>query len=204
MQRHQRVGSAAVADLAAPKPIKAATAKYTYTSSWKPALAEVVANAVYVAQYDSTLNKYTVTFKDADGTVLKDSVYTYGTSAADLITPKPTKAASGEYEYTFKGWSPAIESVTGEAVYTAVFDSIPAFTTRSEVRLVSLNLSVSVVAKEILISAAPIGANYRVMDVQGRVLKKGMVLSENFSIPMALPGNYLVKVGPYSKAVKIR
>lgn len=180
------------------------TAKYTYSLTWDKKFAKVTGNATYIATIDSTLNKYTVTFKDADGTVLKDSAYSYGTAVADPAAPKPTKAASGEYEYTFKGWSPAIESVTGEAVYTAVFDSIPAFTTRSEVRLVSLNLSVSVVAKEILISAAPIGANYRVMDVQGRVLKKGMVLSENFSIPMALPGNYLVKVGSYSKAVKIR
>ena len=95
-------------------------------------------------------------------------------------------------------------SVTESAVYTPVFDSVEVHTTRGDVQRAGLNLSVSVIANNIQISAAPIGANYMVMDVQGRVLKNGKVQSNNFNIPMAQSGNYLVKVGSYTKAVKIR
>ena len=251
--------------------LPAKTAQYTYSLKWDKKFVAVTGNATYTATIDSTLNKYAVTFKDADGTVLKDSIYNYGTAAANLVTPTPTKAATAKYTYTFKGWKPTVSEVVKEAiyvaeydstlnkyavkfmngsdlldsqmvaygevpefagetpaktsdsytytfegwspeivpvtetvVYTAVFDSVQNHTTRADVRLAGLNMSVSVVAKNIQISAAPIGANYMVMDVQGRVLKNGKVESDNFSIPMALSGNYLVKVGSYSKAVKIR
>ena len=103
-------------------PEKAATAQYTYTFNGWGTIAEVTGNATYSATYTSTLNKYMVTFM-ADGDTLSSTQYTYGTAARDIVAPTPTKAATDDYSYTFKGWDKSIASVTGDATYNAVFDS---------------------------------------------------------------------------------
>ncbi|MCR5291403.1 MAG: hypothetical protein K6E28_00780, partial [Eubacterium sp.] len=118
----------AAADIEKPAdPTKAASAEFTYTfAGWSPALAEVTGDAVYTATYTPVKNKYKVKFVDEDGTtVLKaETEYEYGTSAADIEKPiDPTKTATAEFTYTFAGWSPAIEDVTGNAVYKATYRS---------------------------------------------------------------------------------
>ena len=70
------------------------------------------------------IEKFTVTFKDEDGTVLSETEYPYGTAAADIEKPAdPTKASDGSYTYTFAGWSPEIADVTEDATYTASYDA---------------------------------------------------------------------------------
>ncbi|MGN1298964.1 MAG: hypothetical protein ACI4UE_03170, partial [Candidatus Scatovivens sp.] len=105
-------------------PTKEATAEYTYAfAGWTPIIVDVTGNAVYTATYDKTVNKYTVTFVDQDGTVLKEATeYAYGTKAEEIVKPaEPTKEATAEYTYAFAGWTPTIADVTGNAVYTATY-----------------------------------------------------------------------------------
>ena len=73
---------------------------------------------------------YTVTFKDADGTVLKSSVLDAG--AMPVAPANPTKASDGVYRYTFAGWQPSIRTVTGDATYTATYTAELIPTTPSE------------------------------------------------------------------------
>ncbi|MBR3415221.1 MAG: InlB B-repeat-containing protein, partial [Clostridia bacterium] len=106
-------------------PTKAATAQYTYTfnNTWSPAITSVTGNATYTAQFDSTVNKYTVTWVDGNGDTLKTEQVAYGETPS-YSGATPTKAATAQYTYTFNNtWSPAITSVTENATYTAQFDS---------------------------------------------------------------------------------
>ena len=106
---------------------KAATAQYTYTfSGWSPALDTVTGAATYTAQYSTTVNKYTVTFKNYDGTDLQTQDVEYGvTPSYTGATPTKPSNHTNHIDYTFSGWSPSVTSVTGDATYTAQFLETP-------------------------------------------------------------------------------
>jgi uncharacterized repeat protein (TIGR02543 family) len=114
------------ADIVKPAdPTKAADAQYTYTfDAWSPAVANVIGDVTYTATYSSTVNKYTVTFEDEDGTEISSEDYDYGTLASAIVVPAdPTKAADAQYTYSFAGWTPALVDVTTNATYTAMYGS---------------------------------------------------------------------------------
>ena len=105
-------------------PAKAATAQYTYAfAGWSPTIETVMGDATYTATYSSTVNQYAITFENYDGTVLQSSNVAYG-DMPQYLGETPIKAATAQYTYAFAGWSPTIGTVTGDATYTAVFDSI--------------------------------------------------------------------------------
>ena len=66
-------------------------------------------------------NLYRIAFVNGSDTLQSGKV-AYGTLPSYTGTA-PRKASSAKYTYTFAGWTPAIKAVTGEAVYTAIFDS---------------------------------------------------------------------------------
>ena len=106
-------------------PTKAATPEYTYTfAGWD---AEVVAtgkeDVVYTATYTATKNKYTVTWKNYDGSNLEvDENVEYGATPTYDGTD-PTKPSSNTEVFSFIGWSPAVSSVIGDVSYTAQFST---------------------------------------------------------------------------------
>ena len=104
-------------------PQKEATDQYTYVfKGWSPDISEVTGDTTYNALFDTITNKYTVTWKNGD-TVLQSGKVAYGTKPA-YTGETPAKAATAQYTYVFKGWSPAVSNVTGDATYTAVFDAV--------------------------------------------------------------------------------
>ncbi|MFI3238697.1 MAG: InlB B-repeat-containing protein, partial [Lachnospiraceae bacterium] len=113
-------------------PTKEATAQYSYTFvGWSPEVATVTGDAVYKATYTASVNSYTITFEDEDGTELSSATYAYGSEVT--VPENPTKEATAEFTYAFAGWSPKVATVTGDAVYTATYDStVNEYTVRFE------------------------------------------------------------------------
>ena len=183
-------------------PTKTSTDKYSYTfMGWNPTITSVTGAATYTAVFDSTLRKYTITFKNGT-TTLQTSDVAYGTKPS-YTGSTPTKKATNKYTYKFKGWNPAIAAVTKAATYQAVFDSTKV-TGIVEGRLASLGLSVRAVSRSIQISAAPKNSTYAILDMQGRVLLKGRVESSNFNIAVPQAGSYLVRVGNATRKVQVK
>ena len=105
------------------EPEKESTAQYNYTHvGWSAnpngaldgnILKAVTADKTVYANFAAVLRYYTVTYYDDDGTtVLKTESLAYGAIPSYV----PTKDG-----YTFTGWTPEVESVTGNARYTAVW-----------------------------------------------------------------------------------
>ena len=131
----QTVASGGTANAPA-DPTKAADAQYTYTfDGWtiegenntvysSANLPPITADTNFVAHFSQSVNTYTVTWKNVDGTVLEtDTNVPYGTTPSyDGTTP--SKAATAQYTYSFAGWTPEIAAVTGDATYTATYTSV--------------------------------------------------------------------------------
>ena len=118
-------------------PSRSQDAHYTYTFvGWSTqtdaqtadpgCTTNVVADRTVYAAYSRTVRKYTVTWKNSNGTVLEtDTDVPYGTTPHyDGATPQNPTSGGG----SFTGWSPAISTVTGNVTYTASY--IPTYTVR--------------------------------------------------------------------------
>ena len=105
-------------------PTKPADAQFTYTfAGWTPEVVAVTGNAVYTATYTSTLNQYTVTFYDEDGTTVLGTPQTvdYG-SAADAPEVEIPQCLS-------LSWDNDFSYVTGNLAVKAVWTgtTMPAY-----------------------------------------------------------------------------
>jgi hypothetical protein len=110
-------------------PTKDADAQYTYTfSGWSDgtntytpdALPTVSGDVTYTAQFSETVNKYTVTWKNGDTVLETDENVEYG-ATPEYNGETPTKEGNAQYSYPFSGWSPEVDTVTGNVTYTAQF-----------------------------------------------------------------------------------
>lgn len=105
-------------------PQKSATAENTYTfAGWSPSVSAVTGNITYIAEFSETVNKYTVTWKNWDDSVLEvDLNVEYG-AIPSYDGSTPTKTGNTQYTYTFSGWDKAKSAVTGDITYVAQFAS---------------------------------------------------------------------------------
>ena len=120
-------GSAPSYDGAVPE--KASTDRYTYTFlGWSPdpeavtgsaaeTLPAVSCDTTYYAIFSAATRSYTVTWISGVTQLEQDTDVAYG-SAPSYDGAVPEKASTDRYTYTFAGWSPDPEAVTGSAVET--------------------------------------------------------------------------------------
>ncbi len=84
---------------------------YSFTG-WDKAFTAIKADLEVVAQYE--INKYTVVFKDHDGTILSEQEVEY---LSDAVAPAdPTRTG-----YTFKGWDKAFTAISADLEVTAQY-----------------------------------------------------------------------------------
>ena len=105
------------------KPHKDADVQYTYTfSGWDPEITAVESAQIYTAKYNSTVNSYTITWLNEDGSEISHETLEYGVTPthADIY-----KESTEKFTYTFIGWTPSIVPVNGDAAYKAVFEATP-------------------------------------------------------------------------------
>ena len=100
------------------------TMTFTYDDSTRSNYSEdelTIASNNYDSSY-VPVESFTITFKDADGTILLERIYEYGTAAADIDRPAdPEKDPVTDGHYVFSGWTPEIAPVSADAVYTAEY-----------------------------------------------------------------------------------
>ena len=114
-------------------PTKTATAQYTYTfnNTWSPEITTVTENATYTAQFDQTVNNYTVTIgvsPEWAGTVDTQQVtVAYGTEISYtsnvLMIGSNEITATAETGYEFSSWGTLPATVTGDLSITATFEA---------------------------------------------------------------------------------
>ncbi len=103
------------------EPTRESTAQYNYTySGWSltaggtasaSALNAVTGDRTVYAVYTANVRYYTITYYDSDGaTILHSEQLSYG------ATPNYTASKDG---FSFIGWNPSLDIVTGDASYTA-------------------------------------------------------------------------------------
>lgn len=112
-------------------PTKARTVSSSYVfSGWRTKNSKTVLSTIptvtndadYYAVYTSTTNKYRITFKNEDGTILQEEDYEYGKTPTYKMST-PTKAKTAGQEFVFTGWQPNISTVIGDETYVATFNS---------------------------------------------------------------------------------
>mgnify|MGYP003304503240 CR=1 FL=1 len=104
-------------------PTREADAQYTYTfSGWSPEWDWVGGNQSYYAQYDATINRYEVAFYDWDGALLQSEWVNYG-EWPTYYNSDPWRESNTQYTYTFIGWSPQLDIVTGHQSYYAQYEA---------------------------------------------------------------------------------
>ena len=107
-------------------PEKAADVQYTWTfQGWIPEPAAVTGEATYTANYIPTVRNYTVTWKNADGTVLETDESVPAGSLPVYDGETPTKEMDAQYRYQFSGWQPEVSKAAADAEYTAVYTVLP-------------------------------------------------------------------------------
>lgn len=113
------------------------TAAETYAfTGWDKTIVQAAEDTTYTATYSATPRSYTIVFKNWDGSSMRSMNLVYGitpdVSGIRPTRPSTTNSSGRRTEYTFRGWSPNVSAVTGDATYTALFSSSTSYISNAE------------------------------------------------------------------------
>ena len=109
-------------------PYRSSTAEYNYSfSGWSPKVVPATKDTEYIATYERTDRKYTVTFNAGEGYFGDDKScqtktveYTYGTTPD--FDEVPTGVSRNYKTITFAGWDKTLSPVTDNVTYYAQYN----------------------------------------------------------------------------------
>lgn len=102
-------------------PHKEADETHVYTfAGWSPAITPVSGDVTYTAIFTPHERVYEIQWVIGDTTETDE----YRPGELPAYHELPTRPMDGRYRYVFKGWSPEIVAVSGDAVYTATFEAV--------------------------------------------------------------------------------
>ena len=101
--------------------------------------------------------KYTITFLNYNGDILYRIPVAYGVMPV-YASAEPRREADSEFVYTFIGWEPELTIVTGDATYTAVYQTSPNLNGLEEVNGTSGGNKKAVIIDGILYLVLPDGS----------------------------------------------
>ena len=105
-------------------PTRTADQQYTYTfSGWDKSLNNIQESTIFSAEFNHTINQYTVAFVNFDGTFLGSDTVDYGTKAS-YNGSTPTRETDNSYKYTFSGWDISLDNITENVIATAQYSTI--------------------------------------------------------------------------------
>ena len=104
-------------------PVRASNETYTYTfKDWGKTVAETcVGDAEYTAVYTATYIEYNIRFLDWDGSLIQTVKYHYGETITAIADPE--RESDETYTYTFLSWNKELGTCTGNASFTAQYES---------------------------------------------------------------------------------
>ncbi len=155
------------------------TAQYTYTfSGWSSNSGTITASTNITANFTRTINQYTVTFYNYDGTYLGASTVDYGGTASDAgITP--TKPSDDTYEYKFANW-----------VTTKGGDTVDDLTNVTANRNVYANFTASALGYYLLVTGYEL--NYAIFNMD-----TGDTISAPFNVPTKIKAGTKIRYEDY-------
>ncbi|MBR2091047.1 MAG: hypothetical protein IJ905_12005 [Fibrobacter sp.] len=69
---------------------------------------------------------------------------------------------------------------------------------------VATKFGLSAIGRNVRISGSTVGKKFAILDMQGKVIRSGVVNSENFEVPVANAGIYMVRVGSVTQRIRIK
>lgn len=104
-------------------PTKPSDNTYNYTfTNWDVSFDSVKRDLVVNPVFSATYVNYAIEFVNYDGVSISGPTnYHYGDTV--VVPADPERASDSTYNYTFAGWTPAVDKVTKSVTYTATYNS---------------------------------------------------------------------------------
>lgn len=150
---------------------------------------------------DSTVAKALHAYVRKADDILKEKVtgevWTQGKDYPILAVPKSNSSSVASSSSDAKSSSSEATSSSSECKDDTCKESLPEWATVP-------TFHVSVIGRELQVAGAHIGASFALLDMQGRVLRTGMIGESNFSVMVPRSGGYLVRIGNDVRRVFVR